>query len=121
MAKLTEKASTIESVETMASKPAKTAVSRDAPMPTNTPMVPPKRLSVIASIKNCSMMSPACAPTAIRMPISRVRSVTLTSMMFMMPMPPTTNDMPAMDPSISVMTREILPTVSAISFWFRIL
>ena len=29
------------------------------------------------------------APTAMRMPISRVRSVTLTSMMFMMPMPPT--------------------------------
>ena len=32
------------------------------------------------------------APTAMRMPISRVRSVTLTSMMFMMPMPPTRSD-----------------------------
>ena len=32
----------------------------------------------------------ACvAPSALRMPISRVRSVTDTSMMFMMPMPPT--------------------------------
>jgi hypothetical protein len=39
------------------------------------------------------------------MPISRVRSVTLTSMMFMMPMPPTTNDIPAMAPSIKVMGR----------------
>ena len=29
------------------------------------------------------------APSAFRMPISRVRSVTDTSMMFMMPMPPT--------------------------------
>ena len=34
-------------------------------------------------------MSRRRAPTALRMPISRVRSVTLTSMMFMMPMPPT--------------------------------
>ena len=32
------------------------------------------------------------APTAMRMPISRVRSVTLTSMMFMIPMPPTSSD-----------------------------
>ena len=30
---------------------------------------------------------------AMRMPISRVRSVTETSMMFMMPMPPTTSEM----------------------------
>ena len=36
-----------------------------------------------------------CAPTALRMPISRVRSVTDTSMMFMMPMPPTSSEMPA--------------------------
>ena len=36
------------------------------------------------------------APTAMRTPISRVRSVTLTSMMFMMPMPPTSSDTAAM-------------------------
>ena len=35
------------------------------------------------------MMSLRRAPTALRMPISRVRSVTLTSMMFITPMPPT--------------------------------
>ena len=34
----------------------------------------------------------ARAPTAMRRPISRVRSVTDTSMMFMMPMPPTSNE-----------------------------
>ena len=33
------------------------------------------------------------APSDLRMPISRVRSVTLTSMMFMMTMPPTTSEM----------------------------
>ena len=39
------------------------------------------------------MMSDCRAPSALRMPISRVRSVTLTSMMFMMTMPPTTSEM----------------------------
>ena len=36
------------------------------------------------------------APTAMRTPISRVLSVTLTSMMFMIPMPPTISDTAAM-------------------------
>ena len=35
-------------------------------------------------------MSRRCAPSALRTPISRVRSVTETSMMFMTPTPPTT-------------------------------
>ena len=35
------------------------------------------------------------APTAMRRPISRVRSVTETSMMFMMPTPPTTSEISA--------------------------
>ena len=41
------------------------------------------------------MMSRLCAPMAIRRPISFVRSVTVTYMMFIMPMPPTTNEMEA--------------------------
>ena len=44
------------------------------------------------------MMLPKVAPSAFRMPISRVRSVTETIMMFMMPMPPTRSEMPAMLP-----------------------
>ena len=43
-------------------------------------------------------MSRRLAPSARRMPISRVRSVTVASMMFMIPMPPTTSEMPAMAP-----------------------
>ncbi len=39
------------------------------------------------------------APIAMRTPISRVRSVTDTSMMFMMPMPPTSSETPAIDHS----------------------
>ena len=45
-------------------------------------------------------MSRRRAPIAMRMPISRVRSVTDTSMMFMMPMPPTSSEMEAMAPSM---------------------
>ena len=37
-------------------------------------------------------MSRPRAPTAMRRPISRVRSVTDTSMMFMMPIPPTMSE-----------------------------
>jgi hypothetical protein len=52
-----------------------------------------------ASMMNWRRMSLLLAPTAFRMPISRVRSVTETYMMFMMPIPPTTSEMPAMAPS----------------------
>ena len=44
-------------------------------------------------------MSASRAPIAMRMPISRVRSVTLTSMMFMTPMPPTSRDTAAIPTS----------------------
>ncbi len=43
------------------------------------------------------------APIAMRMPISRVRSVTDTSMMFMIPMPPTISDTDAIAASSHVM------------------
>ena len=68
------------------------------------PMSPPIRESVIASIKNWSRMWRRRAPTAIRKPISRVRSVTDTSMMFMMPMPPTSSEMLA----ITAISRRIV-------------
>ena len=45
---------------------------------------------------NCRMIAPSLAPSALRIPISRVRSVTDTSMIFIMPMPPTTSEMAAM-------------------------
>ena len=44
------------------------------------------------------------APIAMRIPISRVRSVTDTSMMFMMPMPPTSSEIDATDNSSIVIT-----------------
>ena len=48
------------------------------------------------------MMSRRFAPIARRIPISRVRSVTVASMMFMMPMPPTTSEIAAMSPMKSM-------------------
>ncbi len=45
-------------------------------------------VSVMASRRNCQVMSVLFAPMALRTPISRVRSVTLTSMMFITPTPP---------------------------------
>ena len=45
------------------------------------------------------------APIALRIPISRVRSVTETNMMFMMPMPPTKSERPVMKRPIEAMTK----------------
>ena len=47
-------------------------------------------------------MSALLAPIALRIPISRVRSVTVTSMMFMTPMPPTSREIAATAPSSTV-------------------
>src|ERR1035438_4844638 len=63
--------------------------------PVATPTAPPTLARTTASIRICVMISPCRAPTALRMPISRVRSVTLTSMIFMITMPPTTSEMQA--------------------------
>ena len=49
-------------------------------------------------------MSARRAPIALRIPISRVRSVTLTSMMFMTPIPPTSSEIAATAPSRVVKT-----------------
>ena len=55
-----------------------------------------------ASVRNWPRMAPRGAPIALRIPISRVRSVTVTSMMFMIPMPPTRRLMAATAPSRTV-------------------
>jgi hypothetical protein len=53
-----------------------------------------------------------------RMPISRVRSVTDTSMMFMIPMPPTISEMPAMPASSAVMIVSTFAEAAATSDMF---
>ena len=90
-----------------------------ATKPSRTPIRPPERLSTMASIRNCTRMSRLRAPMAMRMPISRVRSVTETSMMFMMPMPPTSSEMLAMEASRMVSTLVVSSAVLAMSVWLR--
>ena len=80
------------------------------------PAMPPTALSVSASARNCSRTSRRRAPTARRTPISRVRSLTATSMMFMMPTPPTTSEtaaMPARSAVIVVLARCSVAFISA--------
>ena len=78
-----------------------------------TPITPPTSDIVADSIRNCSRMSLRRAPSALRTPISRVRSVTRTSMMFMITMPPITSEMPAIDATTAPKLFRILPS----RFW----
>ena len=52
------------------------------------------------------------APSALRVPISRVRSVMDTSMIFMTPIPPTSSAMPAITAMAVVMVDSISDIIS---------
>ena len=56
----------------------------------STPMAPPTTAITVDSTRNCSRMSRLFAPSDLRMPISRVRSVTDASITFMITTPPMT-------------------------------
>ena len=93
-----------------------------AAMPSTTPMTPPIRQRITLSVINCMRMADAGAPSALRVPISRVRSVTETIMMFITPMPPTSSEMAAMAEmpsdtvfSISVMLSTRLEMLDALT------
>ena len=87
------------------------ATSFAVAMPAAMPIDPPATESTTDSVRNCARMVRPLAPSAMRRPISRVRSVTLTSMMFMMPMPPTSSDTPAI--AASRMASAAVPVVIA--------
>ena len=63
------------------------------------PMMVPIKDRTAVSTRNCMMMSHCFAPNARRIPISRVRSLTLANMMFIIPIPPTNNEMAAVEPN----------------------
>ena len=86
-----------------------------APMPTRTPISPPVTDMSTDSIRNCREMTGPVAPTAIRRPISFVRSVTLTSMMFMIPIPATNSEKAAATTRIIVTVSIVDDIVSIIS------
>ena len=54
------------------------------------------------------------------MPISRVRSVTVTSMMFMTPMPPTSSEIAATAPSSTVKVDVVEVTAARIELGLKI-
>ena len=58
------------------------------------PIRPPNRQMAADSNRNCMRMLRRLAPIAFLMPISRVRSVTETNMMFITPIPPTNSAIP---------------------------
>jgi hypothetical protein len=62
--------------------------------PRNSPTRQPTRVRVAASTRNWNMISPRVAPSALRTPISRVRSVTEIIMIATTPTPPTMRPTP---------------------------
>src|SRR2546421_2617607 len=75
------------------------------PPPASIPTAPPTSVRVEASTRNCHWMARRVAPSALRTPISRLRSVTEIIMMATTPTPPTIN---AIDESTSI-TRKNMP------------
>src|SRR5207302_1586819 len=71
-----------------------TLTSTTKPFTRTSASTPPTPVSTMASNKNCQVISPLLAPMALQMPISRVRSVTLTSMIFITPTPPMSKPIP---------------------------
>ena len=81
------------------------AIILDTPNPKNIPKIPPKKERTKDSIKNWIIISISRAPNAFLIPISLVRSVTYTSMIFIIPIPPTNKEIPA----IALITKVTIP------------
>ena len=93
----------MESNEMIVGHPAITVVSRAPTMPTITPINAADQAQCDCfDRETASEYARRLAPTAMRTPISLVRSVTDTRRMFMMPMPPTSSDTDAMANSMTV-------------------
>src|SRR6266545_3160312 len=97
----------------------KRPTSRAATTPSRIPTIPPLTVRATASSRNWRSTSRVRAPTALRRPISRVRSDTLTSMMFITPTPPTSSEIPAIEASTRVRMPRMRPTTPRMSSWVR--
>src|SRR5881394_2509371 len=78
-------------------------------LPASRPATPPSSDRMADSARNWRRTSRRDAPSDLRIPISRVRSVTLISMMFMITIPPTTMPMPTTAGTTVKITRVSLP------------
>ena len=75
------------------------------------------KVSIIDSIKNWVIIVFFLAPKALRKPISRVLSVTVTNIMFIIPIPPTSKEMAAIPESRVVNVPAVEVAVAKISCW----
>ncbi len=94
-------------------------ISVEMPQARRIPMKPPKTLSRIDSVRNWTRISRLRAPMALRRPISRVRSVTETSMIFIMPIPPTSSEIAAIPPRKRVSTPRMDWVMLRIESWVK--
>ncbi|MNI64851.1 hypothetical protein D3C73_1203200 [compost metagenome] len=84
--------------------------------PNKAPIAPPINDRITASIMNWIIIVPGVAPMALRIPISLVRSVTETSIMFITPIPPTSKEIPAIEPMMVCRILNVLETICSASF-----
>ena len=89
----------MEDQETLVVIPAKWLTPQAKTQPNIIPNKPPKKVKDTDSAKNWKLMSWLLPPMALRRPISRVRYVTVVRIIFIIPIPPTKSDMPAMEAS----------------------
>ena len=90
----TRKEIAIEVALNIVDQPASTAMSRDSPTPSSRPMAPPRRRSS-RSRRGTGGRCRAAAPDRATDADLGVRSSTVASMMFMIPMPPTSSEIEA--------------------------
>ena len=87
-----------------------------APYEAGMPAKPPSRARLRLSMMICRNTTRPVAPMALKVPISRMRSLMLASMMFMMPTPPTSRLSAAMMPRmILALAKRWLILVMALS------
>jgi hypothetical protein len=92
-----KKDSKIEAIETWTKTGVKVAIKKDTNIPNKIPRHPPVKQTNADSIRNCLNISSRLAPIANLIPISLVLSVTLTNIIFIIPTPPTSSEIPAID------------------------
>src|ERR1051325_9661885 len=100
--------STTDAGETLAGNGDSALITKVRPIPARMPNVAPTVAIAVDSAKNCRRTSARRAPSDFRRPISRVRSATAMSMMFMITMPPITSDTMTM-PGMTVTRILLIP------------
>ncbi len=80
-----------------------------------TPTRPPAKVIATPSSRNCTRMCRRRAPIALRTPISRVRSCTETSMMFITPTPPIISVSDPMNTSTTISPLAMPSTIAIVS------